>query len=345
MLGSLPYYLKILDQRDRIPVLYYRWFLMIHHNTVVLLSTFNGQEHIKDQIQSIVNQDNFKDIDLLIRDDGSTDGTIDIINHHFGKYSNIKLIKGENVGLIQSFFNLLQESLNDNNNYQYFSFCDQDDCWLPMKVETAIREISSVEKDNKKLPILYGCKSRIVDEKLQYSGKETQGSKKNLSIFFTAIQNIVPGHNQVMNRSLADIIIKRSKNLDEIYSQDYWFSLVASVTGNIIFDNKSYTLYRMHGNNELGYGTSKFSRMLDHLKRLNNGETRKMSRQLLYFKNCFSDYLTEDELNELADFFSSQKSAITRFKYTMRTKLQRQGKVETFQFKLLYMIGSYKPML
>lgn len=100
---------------------------MIHHNTVVLLSTFNGQEHIKDQIQSIVNQDNFKDIDLLIRDDGSTDGTIDIINQHFGKYSNIKLIKGENVGLIQSFFNLLQESLNDNNNYQYFSFCDQDE--------------------------------------------------------------------------------------------------------------------------------------------------------------------------------------------------------------------------
>ncbi|WP_234973117.1 glycosyltransferase [Paenibacillus vortex] len=104
----------------------------------VLLSAYNGDQYISEQIQSILNQTH-PSISILIRDDGSTDLTVDVLEQLMRIHpNNIKLIKGTNVGVVSSFFELLRAA---DAEADYYCFCDQDDVWLDHKVEGAITSL------------------------------------------------------------------------------------------------------------------------------------------------------------------------------------------------------------
>ena len=86
----------------------------------VLLSTYNGEKYLKEQLDSIIAQKGV-DVHILARDDGSKDDTIKILEG----YENIDIIKGSNIGVCKSFFELI----NKSGEYDYYSFADQDDVW------------------------------------------------------------------------------------------------------------------------------------------------------------------------------------------------------------------------
>lgn len=308
------------------------------NSVAVLLSSYNGEKFIEEQIVSILKQSYAGNITIFIRDDGSTDNTLNIVNSLSSKHKNIVVLKGENIGLVKSYLLLLSYSLK--KNFDYYAFCDQDDVWLPNKL---INAISFLENNDRlcQQPLMYCCTSKVVDENLKYSGKTTQAKIRNLVFYNTAIQNICPGHNQIINKKLAKIIIDNTLYDPRIYSQDYWISDIASVVGKILFDNTPHTLYRMHGENELGYGQNKLLRMFDHLKRVLNQESRKMSQQLNYFTELFSQYLSEEQIIEVNKFFRSQHSFKKRFEYIRNTKFYRQNRIETTLFKILYLFGFY----
>ena len=94
----------------------------------VLMSTYNGEKYIREQIDSILQQS--MPADIMIRDDGSSDGTVDIIEEYISKGTPVELIKGENVGVIASFFELIKAAPEED----YYAFSDQDDYWYPEKV-------------------------------------------------------------------------------------------------------------------------------------------------------------------------------------------------------------------
>ena len=88
----------------------------------ILLSSYNGAVYIAEQLDSILSQ-SYKDIEVLVRDDGSKDDTLYILNAYANKYSNIKIIAADgNLGSSRSFLELLSHSTAD-----YVMFCDQDD--------------------------------------------------------------------------------------------------------------------------------------------------------------------------------------------------------------------------
>lgn len=102
-------------------------------NILVLMSTFNGEKFIREQIESILAQENVN-IKLLVRDDGSTDKTLDILNEYKNK-GKLNYYIGKNLGPQLSFMHLLQ-----NAPYcEYYAFADQDDVWLKDKLSTAIK--------------------------------------------------------------------------------------------------------------------------------------------------------------------------------------------------------------
>lgn len=305
----------------------------------VLLSAYNGEKYIKQQIESIENQTINEEITLIIRNDGSSDKTSEILQQMKKKYSNIVIIQGENIGLIRSFFTLLKIAVNDYG-FDFYSFSDQDDYWKKDKLESAIEHLEQ-EQNNSDSPLLYGCISTIVNNELNPTGFKTQTKKKNITFFNSAIQNIIPGHNQVLNKKLATALVNQPTDYSKIYSQDLWITNVAAIVGKIVFENNSHTLYRMHGNNELGYGTSKINRIVSHLKRLNKQETKKIAEQLKYFFECYENFLNIEEKNELKEFFSNQKSLKNRIKYTRKTRFYRQDNKETFLFKTLYLFKQY----
>lgn len=303
----------------------------------VLLSAYNGEKYITQQVQSIMKQNNASNITLLIRNDGSTDHTSQILNGLKEKYSNLIVMEGKNIGLIASFFKLLETAVKEYD-FDYYSFSDQDDYWLEDKLERAVKFLQA---NNQDIPILYGCRSKVVDENLKPTGFSTQAQLQDITFYNTAIQNIVIGHNQVLNKKMAQVLIDHKPDFKQLYSQDLWVTNVAAVMGKILFDNTAHTFYRMHGKNELGYGKSKIDRIKGHLKRLHKNESKKMAYQLNYFTKLFKNYLTLEEKQEITLFFNSQKSFQKRISYIRKTKLYRQGKQENILFKILYSIGGY----
>lgn len=102
-------------------------------NVAVLMSTYNGEKYIKEQIESILGQENVS-VEIFIRDDGSIDHTVDIVE----KYDNINIIRGENIGVGNSFMELVYKV---PNSFEFYAFADQDDIWLNNKMEKGIEKI------------------------------------------------------------------------------------------------------------------------------------------------------------------------------------------------------------
>ena len=107
----------------------------------VLMSTYNGEKYIREQIESILNQKKVK-VHLLIRDDGSQDSTIEIVKEYANKYPNVSVYAGKNIGIGNSFMELLRNAPEAD----YYAFADQDDVWLDGKLERAIELIKATEQ-------------------------------------------------------------------------------------------------------------------------------------------------------------------------------------------------------
>ena len=217
----------------------------------VLLSTYNGEKYIKEQIQSILQQRDV-DIFLLIRDDGSTDKTVDIIQDIAKSHTNINYYQGENIGPARSFLDLI----NKSGDFDYYAFADQDDVWQPEKLISAINKLHGKEIQ----PSLYLSALNIVDENLNTI--KTQPVTGNFCFEGEMIKNFATGCTQVFNKNLCDKI--KSYTPDYIIMHDSWITRVCyAIGGNVIIDNNSYIKYRQHENNVLGYkdnGLQKFKR-------------------------------------------------------------------------------------
>lgn len=221
----------------------------------VLLSTYNGAQYIGEQLNSIIKQKKVV-VKILIRDDGSTDNTLNIIRSYQEKYDFIKLIEGENLGSCESFF-CLMEYANRHYQQKYYAFSDQDDFWEEDKLFNAIFSIGQFNS-----PCLYCSNLKIVDRDLEFQKLmyETRPIiKKNDSL----LNNFATGCTTVINRELLELFcsLKRPKS---VVMHDWWLYCLANYFGTVIYDNNAHILYRQHGSNVYG------ARMLTNLEKLKN---------------------------------------------------------------------------
>jgi glycosyltransferase involved in cell wall biosynthesis len=136
---------------------------MLNSKIAILLSTFNGQEYISEQIDSIISQ-TFSNWTLYIRDDGSNDSTLDIIASYVKIHDNIFfLAESLNKGACNSYIHLMETIKSD-----YYMFCDQDDVWLPNKIEDSLNEMIKLETlYGNDIPLLIFSDLIVVDKNLQ----------------------------------------------------------------------------------------------------------------------------------------------------------------------------------
>ncbi len=307
---------------------------MTDYSIAVLLSAYNGEKYIEKQMESILAQKLDGKLTIIVRNDGSKDSTAEILEKLQHEHECIQVINGENIGLVASFLSLLEYALQAG--YDYYSFSDQDDYWLPDKLQAAVSAIA--DKDS---PCMYGACSKLTDGQLNETGSITQTKRREITLYNAAIQNFCPGHNQVLNRKMAELVQSHTKYSPEIYSQDLWITKVAALTGEIVFDSEPRVLYRQHSNNQLSYGKSRISWIKDHLKRLGKSEGRKFTIQLEYFASCYEDYLSDEQKNEIDSFIGCQHSFAKRLGYIFRTRMYRQKPHETLLFKVIYLFGGY----
>ena len=216
------------------------------YRVAVLMSTYNGEKYIKEQIDSILLQETVE-VTLMVRDDGSSDRTIEIIKEYQKSNGNIKLDIGKNVGVGNSFMQLVYDA---GDEYDYYAFADQDDVWLHRKLINAINKIENREK-----PALYTSNQILVNSELEKIGMR-YSAKPDTSFRQTMCQNKVSGCTMVWNKTLQKLLINTARRptakLLRMRIHDVWVAMVADVAGEIIYDNEGYILYRQHDNNVVG---------------------------------------------------------------------------------------------
>lgn len=215
---------------------------------VVLMSTYNGEEYVVQQLHSILDQ---LPVDgrILVRDDGSTDATVEQIEG-IGD-SRITVVRGENLGFAASFLRLLGDVPGDS---QMIMFADQDDVWLPLKVERAWNVIVAVPDR----PTLYCSAQMLSDEKLRPL-HATQRWPREPSFQNALSENIVTGCTAALNPAAA-ALLRQAGVPNRVRFHDWWMYLVVSAFGTVIFDPEPTLLYRQHGSNQIGHGAGWWGR-------------------------------------------------------------------------------------
>ena len=298
---------------------------------LVLLSTYNGQEYLAAQLDSILKQKADCELHILIRDDGSTDGTRNIIKNYESRYPDrIFSTFGSNIGYIKSFFTLI----NLVSGYDFYSLCDQDDIWLENKISDALHFL---EKEDTEVPLLYASPSFLVDDRMRVYGT-TQVLKKELSYYNTLIQNFLPGHEQVFNQSLLKEL-QKPLDYSRLYAHDSWITNVAILKGKVFFDNHPHVYYRQHQFNKIGYGKSKSDWFLERINRIRKKDNSRFADQIDYFFEVYGNQMPEKLRVETAKYIQSKSKMFSRFKYIIHSKFYRQSKFQTILFKLLYVFG------
>lgn len=228
----------------------------------VLLSTYNGEKFLEEQLQSLIQQKNVE-VRILVRDDGSTDGTVSILD----RWKNDRLLDwytGDNVGAGKSFVDLLFKVPQSD----YYAFCDQDDVWLPNKLELSLLKMEQCESTHLDKPIIIHTDMWVVNKDLELiSDSFWKYSKLRPDILNTfeylAICNSVNGCTMLLNNAARDIVIQKYF-VQSLVLHDVLVSLIVAYNNGIIDYVETPTmLYRQHGSNVIGArerGTSFFVR-------------------------------------------------------------------------------------
>lgn len=207
------------------------------------MSVYNGERYLHEQLESICKQDCKAQKKCVIRDDGSSDKTFQIIDQ-FKNYIDIEVIKGENIGPAASFWNLVERTDDDSD---FYAFADQDDVWDPNKLSVAIERLSSDAYEGKKL---YFANAELVDSNLNSLGKKVHEEKLLINLKEEFICGMAMGCTMVMNREtfyyLQNVKIKTLPMHDFIA-----FTYVCAV-GKIIYDENPRMKYRQHNQNVIG---------------------------------------------------------------------------------------------
>lgn len=289
----------------------------------ILMSTYNGEEFVREQLDSILAQ-SYPDVDILIRDDGSMDDTFVILKEYEERHSNIRAYQGDNIGVNKSFFELLRKS---NQEAAYIGFCDQDDYWLPEKIERAVQKL-----EDEKGPALYCSAKTLVDENL-----EPMNSQQNPHVIpgfgNAVIESICSGCTLLMNRELADIIAKRLP--ENVIHHDWWCYMAASYLGQMYYDENSYIYYRQHSGNEVGASGSFWSQLKAKARDLKkrHGELKKQLSDFRHF------YHTDPEKDKLVEAILNAEKFPGRFTILFYRKWYRQSRLDNWVVRGLFLFN------
>lgn len=285
-------------------------------SVLVMLSTYNGERFLRKQLDSIINQEDVC-VYLLIRDDGSTDNTLHILDEYWSLYPHmITIYRGTNIGCVQS-FRFLMEKADTFTLFlpDFYAFCDQDDIWVNEKLKRATKALTVYDQS---IPNLFFSHFKKIDE----WENELFTEKKEFKLSFgeSLIMNPSVGCTQVFNR----ICLEKSLmcNPPQLVLHDWWiYSLCLALSGNVIYDSDALVLYRQHSSNVLG---------AQHISRF-----RKLYNWLLKKNNNLCMHLAESLYNGYKDQMNSKNKNLVKLCLEYRKNIY-------YRLKLLVSISKFK---
>lgn len=315
---------------------------------IVLMSAYNGEKYLPEQLDSILNQDCERfgkaSFSLLVRDDGSQDGTREILEQYALQYPDrISWYPGENVGVINSFWDLLERA----GENEYYAFSDQDDYWMPGKLTRAVEKLEELEQQETERgeggrtgkPLLYCCRPRLVDGELRSLESEIIHPAIRPAFENALIENISTGCTQVFNQELRNRIIGHLPEFTIMH--DWWLYLIATCFGQIYYDEESFLCYRQHGNNVVGVQTSQIGEFKMRARRFRSNRGN-ISHQAGELVRIFEKEVGENPRLQLARQLVEAKGSFrARRRLLRKGGLYRQRKMDNRIFYWILLSGAY----
>lgn len=296
---------------------------------VVLMSSYNGQKYIREQIDSILNQKKVN-VELIVRDDGSKDDTITILSEYSEKYPNFSYYIGENKGPAFSFLDLIKNA----PSAKFYSLADQDDVWDEDKLYIGIKALNGIVKEK---PLLYHCNTRIVDKDLNVIRIGKKGVKIK-SKYSALMENRATGCTMIFNNYALDLINK--SNPKYVSMHDSWIYLIISFFGKVIYDNTPHMSYRQHGNNVIGASTGKAKHIKSKIKRLFEFDNRPRYRLTKSFLQMYGKELTKDEYDKASKLVDYRKSLLGKISLIIDKDFKSESFARNIEYSLLILFGN-----
>ena len=215
-------------------------------HVAILMATWNGAQYLQEQLDSIAAQTH-KNWTLWISDDGSTDGTLDILRTFAEAQpaAKVRLTSGPRRGAVPNFMSLL---CNTDIQADYYAFADQDDIWLSGKLAQSIDQLLPYWINT---PVLVGNRTIVTD---------VSGNPVGVSPLFQCkpsfanalVQSIAGGNTMLFNRHTRDKIVDLGQDITPV-AHDWWMYIIVSGMGGIVlYDAEPNLLYRQHPENVIG---------------------------------------------------------------------------------------------
>lgn len=297
---------------------------------VVLMSSYNGENYIREQIDSVLAQKGDFSLDIIVRDDGSKDGTLDILRE-YEKAGKLRWYNGENLGPEKSFIDLVKHS----GDYDYYSFCDQDDYWLPEKISLAIENLGE-----SKSPALYFSNAMLVDSELNSLGRNVYKTSPRLDFKTLCCAGGILGCTTVFNNALADFI--KSKPIPEkmVMHDFYVDELCLAVGGSIVYDSTPTMKYRQHSNNVVGVSSGIMGKIKNRFGSVTKAPKVSISEQAESLLKNHRDDIADDKVLWLERIADYRKEFFSRLKLCFSTKTKYINRNMGLKLRLSILLGN-----
>ncbi|MCR4633426.1 MAG: glycosyltransferase family 2 protein [Erysipelotrichaceae bacterium] len=270
---------------------------------IVLLSTYNGEKYLPEQLDSLIGQ-KLRPDKVLIRDDGSSDSTLSILDEYAAKYPWIRYYKGENKGPAGSFFDLIEKSDEED----FYALCDQDDVWFEDKLLTAVNRL---KQEDASMPLLYCSKYTLTDADLNPIDSNVSRLYGFSDFPHALLYHTAPGCTFVFNHAARKKILQYDWEKEFCIIHDAIIHKVVTMFGKMILDGSSHMYYRQHGDNQIGMDANVFKVFVGRVDRFLNGKIRNYrsntARSLLHVYGDEIDRDKKELLNIVANYMNDRK--------------------------------------
>lgn len=270
----------------------------------ILLCTYNGEAYLRDQIESFLAQTHTH-WRLFVSDDGSTDGTLSILDSYQNLLGErLVILRGPSKGFAQNFLSLIR---HEQVNADAYAFSDQDDIWLPEKLERSLVEAYSLSAPS---PFLYCSRTQLIDTYGEITGLTPLFSKRP-SFRNALVQSLAGANTMVINESTRQLMARTDQDAAIVAHDWLAYMIVAGCGGSIVYDPIPTLLYRQHADNLIGANTGLRSRMI-RIRKMLGGRFKQWNEINLSLMSGYSSDLTAENRWVLEQFNQLRSASLWR---------------------------------
>lgn len=296
----------------------------------VLLSTYNGEKYLSDQIDSLIEQEGDFEIHIIVRDDGSTDKTQEMLDE-YKQRGVLEWYSGTNLKSAKSYIDLLF----DCGEFDFYCFCDQDDVWDLDKISTGIQKII-----NENVPCIYFSNVVLVDANLRSYGVNVYKRKPHFDFYTVSCASNIIGCTMIINNQLVEYLRKHEKP-EVVAMHDSFVSRVClSIGGKIIYDPNPHMKYRQHMNNVIGVKYSFFGKIDTALKSISKKPNVSIDNQAKEILRLYSEDICETNKTWLEKIANYRQRFVTRVELALSRNMKFSSKYMSIQMRMAILFGN-----